>query len=299
MPVADWTVPFELTSQVWSGSLLPFNTAIAFTNGTGYYRLNHANCSLTNNVRETKDFVPQAPGAILHRRFVGGMEMNLAVQMWAEGTIACDALLQEMVDELMGYLYGLLNAVDNEGRIQWTPTGYATRMLDNLRLLSYPAGTQPPGNPYEVTFAVDTQYPYALDLTQIRTPLADGSTTTITNTGTAPIYPVYQANKLNNVLQGGTTGFGIQNVTAPLFFNGPSIDWTASNPGVPAGVISAAQYGEIDTFRNTIFLDGDGANLLPGVQMQSAEFWAIPPGGSTDIYIVGADADMLWQAAWS
>lgn len=301
MPITDWTVPFDLTSWVWTDGVdtpLPLNQAVTFTNGVGVYRLKMDACSLTNVVRQTKDFVPQGQGAILHRRWVGGMEMLLTVQMWELGDkIACDALLQEMCDEISGYLFGLLNAVDNEGRISWNPVGGSSaistsRMLDNLRLLSYPSVSQGPGAPLEMAFSVDTEYPYAEDLTQTRTPIADGTTVVITNLGTEPTFPVFQVNRLNNVTDPvACSVFTIQNLTT-----GENFLWIGNVPG--SQQISGGSYGEIDSFGNTMFEDGNGANLTPGIDFVSSEFPVLEPGANS-ITISGADMDVLWNSAWA
>ena len=90
MPLADWAVPFELTSAVYSGTMLSINSQTA----NGLYLLRPEGCSLVNQVRSTKEMVPQEDGAILHRRFAAGMEMTLAIQLWEDTTkIACDSLL--------------------------------------------------------------------------------------------------------------------------------------------------------------------------------------------------------------
>jgi hypothetical protein len=298
MPLADWTVPFKLTSAQWSGTLLDINTPVAFNNGTGIYLLRNDACQLSNVVRETKDFIPQFNGALLHRRFVGGMEMSLTIQLWQNDTqIACDELLQEMLDELMGYLWQLLNAEDNEGRISWAPAGGSSststqRMLDDIRLLTYPTGSQAPGAPFEITVSVDTQYPYAEDLTQQLSSIATGTTVVVNNTGTEPTAPVFQVNKLAGVLGSGGTTFEIQNLTT-----GITLSWNGANSG-GGGAITAAQYLEIDTFRNTIFTDGTGSNRTPGIDMPDSDFPLLVPGNNS-IHMVGMDADMLWNPAWA
>ena len=280
MGIVDWTTLFELTSSDYADSpipgsvvptppgdgRLPLNQAIAFNNGTGYYRLVSEACSLTNTVRETKDFIPQADGSILHRRFLGGMEMGLTVQMWAEGTIACDELLQEMVDVLNGYLYGLLNAGDNRGRISWAlPGGGNDRMLDDLRLLGFPVESQQRGSPFQMAFTVDTYYPYAEDLTPTIEAM-DPVGGVITNSGNRPTYPVWR-------MYDGIY-FTITNVTT-----GDVFQFDSSQPGCPT--VNIGDFVEINTFRDTIFLNGNGANLKPGIVMVNSDFFTLPPGANT------------------
>lgn len=295
MGIADWTVPFRLTSSVYTNhpepggiatSPLPINEVITFNSGEGIYRLRTDGCSLTNVVRQTKDYVPQADGAILHRRFLGGMEMTLAVQMWQPGTIACDAILQEMVDTLEGYLYGLLNAGDNEGRIAWEPVGGASgapgsngyRMLDDIRLLSYPTESQQKGSALEMVFTLDCDRPYAQDETQLN-PAIPG---TVTNYGNKPTYPVWQIYSGSFTLVNTTTG--------------DQFSFNDAQPGCPN---VGAGYVEIDTFRNTIYLNGTGANLKPGIVMVDSDFFTLPPGANV-ITCAGAGGGSvcLVNAAW-
>jgi len=316
MPIADWTVAFDLRSTVYtshpspgapggvSTNPLPINQVVTFPAGTGYYLLRADGCSLTNTVRMTKDFVPQADGAILHRRFTGGMEMNLAIQMWQDSThIACDTLLEQMTDTLMGYLYGLLNAGDNEGRIRWVPTGGTStapasngfRMLDDIRLLTYPTSSQESGGPLEVQVSIDCDLPYAQDVTQLN-PSLTGSNT-VTNYGNRPSYPVWQVN-------GPFTGFTITNtsVTPNEVFS--------YNGGLPgAALVTAGNYIEIDTFRNTAYLMVGAApngvpstNLKPGIEIASSDFFTIPPGANTitlsTFPVIGGTGTCLLNSAW-
>ena len=278
MPLADWTVPFTLTSGVYSATFLGINTPVVFTAGTGTYFLRPDGCKLENQVRQTKDFVPQADGAILHRRFTGGMEMTLAIQLWQDTeTIACDTLQQEMLDDLMGYLYGLLNAGDNEGRISWVPEGGSSvsstsRMLDDIRLLSYPAESQQPGSPYEITVTVDCALPYAEDLTQLSPSVAGGGGTVINN-GNRPTYPVWQIYNGS----GANLAFTLTNTTT-----GDSLSFDDSLPG--CANIASGEYVEIDTFRNSLTKVAAGpvlSNVAAGLVMTTSDFFSIPPGSNT------------------
>ncbi len=304
MGIADWSVPFKLRSAPYTddpipGSVapveLPINSVITFPTGDlVVYRLRPDGCKLTNVVRETKDYVPQADGAILHRRFVGGMEMELVIQMWQPNDkIACDHILQEMVDTLEGYLYGLLNAGDNEGRIAWAPTGGASgapgsngyRMLDDLRLLSFPAESQAPGAPFEIQVTVDCDRPYAQDETQLA-PAVPG---VVTNYGNRPTFPVWS-------IQGPLSSFFLVNTDNNDTF------WYDGTLPPAAGNIAAGEFVEVDTFRNTVTKIVGGVptmNLKPYVQMLDSEFFTLPPGDSTiTISPAPGASTALINAAW-
>lgn len=302
MPIADWAVPFLLTSKVYTNAPepggvapdpLPINALVTFPGGDqGIYYLRPDGCTLTNSVRQTKDNVPQEDGAILHRRFLAGMEMNLAIQLWDnENQIACDDLLQDMHDTLMGYLYGLLNADDNEGRISWTPVGQSARMLDDIRLLTYPTESQTPGGPYEIGVSVDCALPYSENLTQLA-PAVPG---TVINLGNRPTYPVWQI--YNGT--GANLAFTLTNTTT-----GDKFTFNDALPG--CADIAAGEYVEIDTFRNSVTKVAGAVltNVAAGVQMVDSDFFLIPPGSNTITCVastgsIGASSKALINASWA
>ena len=67
--------------------------------------------------------------------------------------------------------------------------------------------------------------------------------------------------------------------------------------GTGADSIAGGSYAEIDTFRNTIFLNGSGANLKAGVDELSSEYFGLRVG-ENEIAIDGASVDVLWAPAW-
>ena len=263
MPLADWTVPFELTSALFDPNPLPINT----DTGSGIYLLRPEGCSLGPTVRATKEDIPQASGSILHDRYLTGTEMTLAVQLW--GTInqpACDTpdLQQEMLDTFMGYAAHLLNAGDNEGRISWAPSGTSERMLDDIRLLSYPTGELLEGV-LELTMTIDTRFPYSMELTELQAPL--DASEIVMNIGNLPTYPVFQ-------LDGPFSTLILANTTT-----GAQWTYDAALPG--AASVGPTDYIEIDTFRNTAYLNGNGANMKAGIDPLTAEFFPLAVGANT------------------
>lgn len=287
MPLADWTVPFELTSADYSATALKFNTPIV---GSGIYLLNQQSCFLDNQVRATKENVPQMDGAILHHRFLAGMEMGLAVQLWQDtSNIACDTLLQTMLDTLMGYIYGLLNAEDNRGRISWLPDGNSSanssqRMLDDIRLLTYPTQGQN-GGAVEITFSVDCALPYAEDLTQDSVAL--GASVTAPNLGNRSTYPVFK-------IDGPFTNFILTNVSTGL-----QIVYDSTLPPGTGLAVGGGDYIEIDMFRNTAYLNGDQSNLKPGIDILSSDFFPLIPGNNTITLAGASTGTILINSAWA
>lgn len=289
MPIADWSVDFNLRSRVWAtgSQLLPFNQTVIFPSGEGTYLLRQDGCKLStpgDAVRAQKENVPEADGSILHCRYVAGMEMQLAIQLWEKDRDrpACDELLQEMLDELMGYLFNLINAGDDDGRISWTPKGENTRMLDDIRLLTYPSESHPPSGIMEIGVTLDCALPYSEDELQLA-PTIPGD---VVNGGNRPTYPVWK-------VFGPTTYFTIENTDT-----GESFSWDGAAPGMP--VIGPTDYLEINTFDNTVFKNAIGSNLMGGIVMSISEFFLIPPGTSAISLSSGGAASVgLINAAWA
>lgn len=275
MPLASWSVPFSLTSALYSGSPLSINTVTA----SGIYLLRPDGCALRTSVRSVKDDIPQADGSILHRRFVSGMEMDLAIQLWSTTDVpACNEQAQVMLDELLGYLRGLLNAGDNEGRISWSPDGDDDRMLDDIRLLTYPEESLADGGAIEIAVTVDTPFPYSMDVTQLSPSLATGNTVVV-NAGNTDTWPVFQ-------IDDASSSFTLTNSTLP---------------GSPSFIYDGAAfsgYAEIDMFRNTIYQNGDETNLKAGVDVLNSEFFHLAPGNNT-INLTSTTGTALINAAWA
>jgi len=306
--VPNWSAPtqFDLTN--------PFNGMMSFNVQTsdGLYLLDQSGCSFNINVRSTTDNVPQADGSILHHRFLTGTTVALTIQLWDEwtqqpdgqwegkpdGKPACNALLAEMLDNLSGALRSLKNAGDNEGRLAWEIEGGNERMLDDVRLLVYP--TFQMDTLGVVTVTLDSQFPYAQDLDQTRTPCEDGVPVTLTNTGSAEYYPVFLVNMLNDVINPLSVHDFVITVTHLVGTMPETIAQFVYSDAFPgADPISAGgHYAEINTFLNTIFLDGDGANLKAGVDELNSEY-PLFPTGTFEVEIEGADCDILWAPAYA
>ncbi len=286
--VPHWAYPnvFDLTNP-YSGNL-SFNEQTS----SGIYLVAQDGCNFGIDVRSTTDNVPQSDGSILHTRFLTGTQVQMTVQLWETlNELACEGeLLVEMLDTLSGALRSLLNAGDNEGRLAWTVDGGNDRMLDDARLLVYPTFT--PGPPPTVTFTLDSGFPYAQDLVQTRTACADGDVVVLDNTGSADYFPVFLVNMLNGVVSAGAVNsFMIENLTT-----GQQFVYDDSFPGaIP--ISAGGHYAEINTFKNTIFLDGDSSNLKAGVDELSSEYFSLRVG-ENEIVITNCDMDVLWAPAW-
>ena len=57
-------------------------------------------------------------------------------------------------------------------------------------------------------------------------------------------------------------------------------------------------YAEIDTFRNTVYLNGNQANLKPGIVMDTSDFFMLAPGANV-ITVTGGSGVCLLNSAFA
>lgn len=286
----EWEIPFEILVDAAdpSGTTFQFNTAL----GSGdRYLLDPKKCSCGVALRVTSDPIPQADGAIFHRRYRHGYVMNLAVEFWDDEVQACDTKLREMNDTLMGVLNDLLNA--ENARILWTPSGYSDdRMLDRIQLgpADVAATLEQPGGFTVVTFSVDTPFPYAIDKTEIDTTILDGATATITNAGSVMQWAVMRVSNAD-------ANWSVTNMSVVDDLGNPlAMVYNDALPDAPS--ISGGNYGEFDHFKNAAYLNGNSSNLKPGIVMTSSDFFPLVRGPNV-IQPVGCDVLVLSNNAWA
>lgn len=284
--IAEWEVAFDLITP--QGTLL-----LNREQATGRFQIDKSGSTAGTRVRSSKLNIPQGDGSILRRRFTDGYEVTLKIVYWdTNQQTACtttDPSSREMNDLLMLHLRSLLNAQESN-RLIWTPTGAPDRrMLLDIRLLGEPVITEEDAVT-SLSFTLDSPYPYAMDLTEITTSFDSADPDEILdNNGTAPFYPVWK-------VYGPTCFWSILNVDTNQM-----IRYDASLPG--AQCIETGEYAEIDTFRNTIYLDGDQDNLMAGIDMTVTNFFPLEVGNN-EILVDGdgtfptPDVDVLWQNAW-
>lgn len=278
----------EWSTVAWtlhtSAGDLPFNE------GSGQrFLMDDQKCAVGAALRVATTDIPQASGAIFHLpRLQTRTLMALGIEFWKGDSPACLTDLRQMDDLLMLHLLALLNG--DVGRISWQPSGYGDRrMLDDILLAIGPVPFIEGSSTRGYTFSLDSPFPYAIDLTQTVQTITDGATATITNAGNAPFFCVAKA-------QGPTSGFTITNNTVLDPDGNPlMVVYDASRPG--AASIAGGHYAELDFFRNTIYLDGSGANLKPGLDPTVLDFFPINPGANS-ITVTGCDVDFLLNNAW-
>lgn len=300
----EWDIPFTLTTP-FSGTPLVFNT----TGAGPRYLMDRSGCVMgpglasSTTIRRDRVFIPQASGEIKQvRGFKPGYEFTIALELYigksdADGDVdvtpACLGDLVAMGDLLMGHCEAL---VQGEGRISWLPSPSGTtavdqRMLDKISLLSWPTPQfDDVDMTVTITFEVFTAFPYAINLTE-GTPATVPNT--LTNVGTSRTYPVFR-------VHGPSTDFILTN-TSVLDDAGNPLQFIYDS-GLPGGAaIGGGDYAEIDTFRNTIYLNGSGANLKANIDVIDSEFFWLNPGAN--VITVGGSGtgtvDAIWNSAWA
>jgi Siphovirus-type tail component, C-terminal domain len=283
----EWNIPFEILPDSSDTS-----TVLVFNEQTtdGFFVFDAPECKCGFPLRLTEDDIPQADGAIFHRRYRGGYFMQLKIALWETADDeACDAVLRMMNDELSRFINAMQNA--DRGRILWQPSGYSDqRMLDQVQLAVATDSIIENGVTF-ITVGFDTPFPYAIDKTQTTTPLDGGTDGDIlTNLGTADFWPVIK-------VFGATSAFTITNESVVDDLGNPlQIVYDASLPG--AAAIGGGDYVEIDCFRNTVYLNGNQANRKAGIDIEQSDFFPLVVGPNV-ITISGATADVLWNHAWA
>jgi hypothetical protein len=280
--IALWGPPVPMTLQTPLGSIVLNDP----TSADGYFIVQEES-AMAPAVRLTQTNIPQQDGAILHRRWLTGVESTLVIELWQDAEqVACGELRQTMHDLFSGHARSLLRAGDNEGRLLWTPEGEVRRMLDDIRLTSYPVFTNDAGT-LQVSVGIDTGYPYAIDLTQTEETVSGSGT--LVNAGNAEFWPVIK-------VDGPFTTFEITNNDALDELGNPlTILYNGALPGAQS--VPGGSYAEIDAFRGTIYLNGDGANLKPGWVATASDLFPIMPG-SNDID-TDVSARFLLNNAWA
>lgn len=275
MATLEWAPPIPFTFTTPFGTL-QVNQDLG---GGKMFKLNAKNCVSRRGIRANTDPIPQGDGEIFHDRYSTGYEMQFAVQLWqATDQIACDEVLCEMRDELYGHIWSLLRPDDDGGRVRWQPSCNGARILDAIRLQSLNDPIEGEEGVQEITFVVDSPFPYAISETE--TVVSLSGTVTLPNGGNVDFYPVFKVN-------GSTSSFTITN-------NGDSKSYVYSGTNIGGG-----NYGEIDMFRGgIIYLNGSGANLKNGVDVENSDILRIAPGGQS-FSISGASADVLTHAAFA
>lgn len=262
MPIANWNVPASLASAYGS---LPLNAASG-----DRYLLVQGECDMWQDVRRNENNIPQGDGSLISERFWTGTRLKLVASLWVDEDPACDDDVERMSDTFAKHAGSMLKAA-LAGRFLWDPAGSAVRMLDYMQLTQRLTVSLAQRDA-RITALFDSPFPYAMDFTQ-----SDDSTSgsiVLNNVGNAIFYPVLKV-----------TGGGA---------------FTVSNDTTDQSIIflnSYSGYVEIDTFRNTLYQNGSGANLKDGLDVENSDFFGLVPGNNV-ISISGGTVEILWQAAW-
>lgn len=275
MPPSNWGSVAATLASVYGD--LTFNA----TSGDRYL-LDELACDMWQDVRPGPDRpnVPQEDGGLIEEGFVTGTRLNLKVRLWEDEEPACGADLTRMVDTLMKHAQSMVKAAW-AGRYLWTPAGDDRRLLDYMQMrerVQFEWGER------EVAASLRflSPFPYAIDFTQTLTTITGSSV--LNNVGNTTMFPVFK-------VYGPAATFTLSNDTTDL-----AIVYDDTLPG--AAAIAGGDYVEIDTFRNTAYLNGDEDNMKPGIDVTLSDFWGLVPGNNVVSITTAPRVDVLWQAAW-
>lgn len=271
----QWDVPASLTT---TAGTLNFNTFPGLI-------LDPHQCAATKEVRATNDPIPQGDGDIFHRRWLTGYIYKLVAQAFTdESTASCLDDGRLLLEELALHLEAMRNS---PGRYCWLPSNYGdTRALDQAQWLTGVTQTLAEGGIIQVEFEIDSPFPYVIDLTQISTNVPASTLITIANLGNITFYPVIQ-------VQGPATNdiWTVNNTTT-----GDGIVYDQTRPG--AVTMGGGDYAEIDTFKNTIYLNGNQADMSAGIDPTQSVFLTLEPGNNV-METTDVSAVFLTNNAWA
>lgn len=295
MPNLEWGVAHSLEGPLGT---LALNQTEAVTGRR--YQILSGGYKIVPSLRVVQDNLSQTDGAQLHPRWKTGLVATMTIRYQINGqgvpdyVPACGEDLRVMHEMLMRQLDSIRHLSPTaDQRLHWTPTGAGDRMLTEVQTLTW---ADPVWNDdgTTVTFALETPFPYAIDLTEINTPIAAGATAVITNNGSSEIRPVIE------IIASGSpiSTFTIVNTGVLDELGNPlEIRYDASLPG--AHVIAAGHFLEIDLFKGTATLDGDvDGTYIAGIDASLSDFFPLAVGANP-ITILGAAGIVKWNPAWS
>ena len=278
--IYEWDRPLILTSRLGTFELNPLVPS------GNHWKIVRNKSEVVPTLRTNKAPMPRKHGSQLRRRFWEGLTATITVEAWDEAgeDPVCGEALTEMMDDLRAHLWALAVDTVDLGRLSWqlsgpVPSGLsnAARMLDDIRLASV-SDEFVDDKRTQLTFVVDSPFPYLMNEEQF-TQTIDGSGT-ITMLGTADFYPVAQ-------YSGVGTGF-IYHADLDQV-----IEYDDTRPGAPG----SGTYIEFDFYRETAFVNGDGADAMPGVKIETSDFFPLLPGAN-DIETSGP-VTFLLNHAWA
>lgn len=238
-------------------------------------------------LRFVQDNVSQQDGSVLHPRFLSGQVATFKVEYRVatsapEYNGACDEDLLEMSEQMIL----VCNSLRSNGptpatnqRFTWEAADSTSRGLIRVMLLGWPdpVWTDPA---WVVTVALETPFPYAIDLNQIDTPINDsGGPALVPNDGNMEFWPVIEVGP-----NGGFFTITNEDSGEVVVYNGAAI--------------GGGDHLELDFFTGTAYLNGDSTDEIDGIDPTSTDWFTIKPDGGTNVSIVGADADVLSNNAW-
>ncbi len=166
----EWEAAHDLVTP---GGTVFFNQVV---DGDRLFRLT-PDYKMVPSLRITQDNISQADGSVLHPRWKTGMTCVMQIEYdislgETEYTPACGKDLREMNEQLSAALNSIRRFAGAEQRLIWTPSNdgdsISRRILDDIQTLAWldPSYLEPGS---QVSFSVETPFPYAIDLNQTET----------------------------------------------------------------------------------------------------------------------------------
>lgn len=291
MAIIDFSIPFELVTTegtIWFNAGLETGVVDPEDpDGWPRWILTEEGCtSGPGSLRDSTEDSPVSNGSLLDEQLVSGYEVRLAGTLWENAeTPACGEMLEDAWTVTSAALRALLSAADDT-RLIWTLPSGRRVMVEDIQIADLPQPSKVDGVLHGMTFAVRSPYPYAMDLTEVSTPLIDGDPAVIVNDGTSPYRPVFR-------IDGAATAFTITHAESGL-------EYVYEGAGLPGGAsVPGGSYVEIDMFRlGTAFINGDGASRMASINWETSNVIELGVGTNT-VEVVGAGGVMLWQPAWA
>lgn len=282
--IVEWDCPFQIESQ--------FGTLDLNTSSGDRYVLDRGECDAGADLRVSTDNAASRDGGTIHNPFSSWYGIRLSASLWVDNEPACGADLNRMIQTLQLHLLGMKHV---EGRLWFTPSGFPQRLADNVRLTSRLTHTlssqgvqgQGEGTLSVVTWAFSSPFPYVITAAQNSTEIGIGTSPTtavLVNDGDTDFWPVFQ-------VEGTVGAFTITNTTTGL-----AIVYSSGFPG--GSVTTAPDYIEIDCFKETLYVNGDGGNRKAGVSVPDSDFFTLIPGNNTITFSGGTGMTVLYNDAW-
>lgn len=228
------------------------------------------------DIRNPTENRPHKQGGIVHRFYEAASIWTVEGLVLPEGS---RSVRTQLDDALKGAVRKCLQL---DGRYFFHPSGGDLRFrtvrqygpVDISRADNGIAG------PRTFSFTLYSEDPHSYKATQDSTDIAAGTSGAVPNAGNVETWPVI---KIHGPIAGA-------HVTITNTDTGFLLEFLSAT-------IASGHYWEVNTFNETIYLDGNSTNELPQLDLSTSDFFSVEAGGS-NISADGADITVLSNSAW-